>query len=148
MAAQGCVYLHAEYRDRQEDCGLDAPEAVVAWAAERGSRPASNATRWFWSTDYYWGNFQGGWLGWMRSEENRELSEWLYEDRERSGYFRRRWGDQPAVAKMLGMWYELGEEEVRGVRGEGVGRVCDMTPERKGGIIVHKWTVERPFSDF
>ena len=147
MAAQQCVYLHAEYRDRVEDCGLDAPDAVAAWAAAHGAVPAANATRWFWSTDYYWGNFMGGWLGWMRSPQNVDLSRHLYEDRERSGYFRRRWGDQPSVVKMLGMWYRLGEDEVRGVS-EGVGPVCDLTKERKDGVIVHKWTRENPFSDF
>ena len=147
MASQSCVYLHAEYRDRVEDCGFQAPEAVVAWAGGRGGKVASNDTKWFWSTDYYWGNFMGGWLGWMRSVENRALSEFLYEDKENSGYFKRRWGDQPSAVKMLGMWYQLGEEEVRGVS-EGTGMVCDMTKVRKEGTIVHKWTVERPYSDF
>ena len=147
MAEQRCVYMHAEYRDRREDCGLDAPEAVAEWGRRGGRVAASNGTRWWWSTDYYWGNFMGGWLGWMKSRENEALAEWLYEEKEWSGYFKRRWGDQPSVMKMMGMWYELGEQEVRGVE-SGVGMVCDMSKVRKEGTIVHKWTMEHPHSDF
>ena len=104
MQQQGCVWMHTEYNGYGTDCGLDAPEVVEDWAERAyGRKPASYGTTWWGSTDYFYGNLLGGWLGWYRSEENRQLADFMYEDPTRPAYFTHRWGDQPPYAKSLGM---------------------------------------------
>ena len=104
MQQQGCVFMHTFYNGYGSDCGLDAPEVVEDWANRTyGIRPASYGNRWWKGTDYFYGNLLGGWLGWMRSEENRQLADFMYEDPTTPGYFKHRWGDQPPYPKSLGM---------------------------------------------
>ena len=115
MADQHCIWMHSKViQDDREDCSKDGPEAVEAWAAEHQTKPASLGTKWWKSYHYYYGNFQGGWLGWFRSVENKQLATWLYENERHPGYFQHRWGDQPPFIKMVGMWFSLTEESVLG----------------------------------
>ena len=145
MAGQSCVMMHTTYRSRGEDCGLNAPEAVASYAASAlQSVAASSGQQWWGGLDYYWGNFMGGWLGWMKSAENAALSEWLYEDGQLSGYFSRRWTDQPVVIHMLGLWYNLSDSEVRGVGLDGgPGLVCDYSALREQHVL-HKYREGQP----
>ncbi len=114
MHEQTCVWMHSQYSSRKEDCGIDGPEAVEAWASEHSTTPASAPYKWWKSLDYFYGNFVGGWLGWVRSLENRQLATYLYENERHPGYFQHRWGDQPPFAKMLGMWFPIADDAVHG----------------------------------
>ena len=145
MANQSCVMMHTTYRSRGEDCGLNASEAVSSFASKfLQCEAASSGQRWWGGLDYYWGNFMGGWLGWMKSTENAALSAYLYEDGHWSGYFSRRWTDQPVVIHMLGMWYNLTDVEVRGVGLEdGHGPVCDYSALRTHHVK-HKYREGQP----
>ena len=142
MHNQSCVWMHSHYSTRQEDCGLDAGEAVEAWAAEHNTSPASHNTTWWKSLDYFYGNFVGGWLGWVRSVENRQLATYLYENERHPGYFQHRWTDQPPFAKMLGMWFSVADKDVRGqprptAEQQTHSQVCDFSALREG-VILHK----------
>ena len=146
MAGQSCVLMHTTYRSRGEDCGLNAPEAVSAYARTvlGAALPASAGQGWWGGLDYYWGNFLGGWLGWMKAQENAALSSFLYEDAASSGYFSRRWTDQPVVIHMLGMWYNLTNEQVKGVGlHKGQGLVCDYSVLREEHVK-HKYKEGQP----
>ncbi|KAJ3176153.1 hypothetical protein HDU85_007592, partial [Gaertneriomyces sp. JEL0708] len=142
MASQSCIYMHSKYRDRKEDCTRGASDAVRTWAASVGSVPASNSSAWYDSLDYYWGNFMGGWLGWIHSAENKELLDFLFEDESTSGYFHYRWTDQPPVVKTIGMWYNLSDDEIRGSR-TGPAAICDYSYLRENHIK-HKWKPGHP----
>ena len=115
MREQQCVFMHSEYNGYGTDCGEDAPKVYELYASTRfGTSPPSKGTTWWASNDYFYGNLLGGWLGWMHSEENRQLAEFVYEDPTVPGYFPHRWGDQPPYHKMLGMWFHVSDDEVRG----------------------------------
>ena len=115
MEAQQCVWMHSQYNSGSEDCELEGSQAVDDWANRTHHTTAASAGHsWWGSLHYFYGNFIGGWLGWLRSAENEQLATFLYEDRTRPGYFSHRWGDQPTFAKMVGMWFNLSNEQVRG----------------------------------
>ena len=140
MHEQGCMWMHSQYSSRKEDCGLDGPEAVEAWAAEHQTVPASFGRKWWKSLDYFYGNFVGGWLGWVRSVENRQLATYLYENERHPGYFQHRWGDQPPFAKMLGMWFDIADGDVQGkyrmtVKKPMHSQVCDFSALRSVAFV-------------
>ena len=142
MHEQGCMWMHSQYSSRKEDCGLDGPEAVEAWAAEHQTVPASFGRKWWKSLDYFYGNFVGGWLGWVRSVENRQLATYLYENERHPGYFQHRWGDQPPFAKQLGMWFDIADGDVQGKNRTTTAapinsQVCNYAPLRRS-VFIHE----------
>ena len=135
MARKGCVWMHSN-KGGPEDCGVDAFEAVNAWAADRHVVPQSDGQPFMHVESFgnFAGNFIGGWMGWLGSEENLDLARFLYEDRRYPGYFQRRWTDQPAWSIMLGTFHKLTVDEFLGKNGSAV---CDLESWR-GKYFVHK----------
>ena len=82
-----------------------------------------------------YGNLIGGWLGFLRSPENLSLLRHLHDSPRYSGYYQHRWTDQPAYAVMLGMWYDISDEEARGeVR---TPYICDYIGWRYDQVFNH-----------
>ena len=135
MASRQCLWMHSN-KGGPEDCARDAYEAAMLWASRRRVIPRSEG-RDFMHVDTYGnfaGNFLGGWMGWLGSQENLDFAHFLYHNQEFPGYFQRRWGDQPAWSLMLGMFHNLTENEFLGRNGT---TVCDLESWR-GVYFKHK----------
>ena len=135
MARRGCMWMHSN-KGGPEDCGIDAYDAAHTWATERNVIPQSEGQIFMHVEQYgnFAGNFLGGWLGWLTSEENLDFAKFLYEDARYPGYFQRRWGDQPPYVVMLGMFHNLTVDEFVGHAGT---TVCDLE-EWRGPYFRHK----------
>lgn len=130
MQQQGCILLHSNYKPQHESCLTDSNRAVESWCNKTGYCVASQSHAWWSSGGYYFGNFMGGWLGWLTSIENRSLMNYLYENSEYPGYFQHRWADQAPMIMMLGMWYNLTDQQING--SQATHTICDLTGWRYG----------------
>jgi hypothetical protein len=82
-----------------------------------------------------YGNLVAGWLGFLRSPENLSLLRHLQDSSRYPGYWQHRWGDQPGYALMLGMWYNISDDEARGqVRTQ---HICDLIQWRYDSVFDH-----------
>ena len=140
MQQHQCVWLHSKFIDysvfHDEDCAKGAYEAAMAWAESTGHVAISKDTQFFHHQNgYYYGNFIGGWLGYLRAPQNLHLMHYLENSPQHPGYFRHRWGDQPPYSSMLGMWYNLSDEEATGVHETQA--VCDLTSWRTTLVFEH-----------
>ena len=100
MHRQGCLFLHSQIKNRDNDCQDGAFEATTAFASIVGEEPASARHRWCREIDYFYGNFIGFKMAFFSSPAQLYFSRWIYECVE-DGYFRRRWGDQAAPPQKL-----------------------------------------------
>ena len=126
MRQQGCVWLHTQFVRGLEDCTINADHAALEWAKLTGHQPASGSTEFFHLTsDYYYGNFVGGWMGYLRAPENLELMHHLENNKRYPGYYKHRWGDQPAYSLILGMWYNITDKQASG--NASVQAICDLS---------------------
>jgi len=139
MQERGCIFLHSEFIQGSDECARktypSAYRTADHWAREYHTILASNSSLWFqFKKGFFFGNFISGWLGWLRSEENRSLMHYLYQDETIAGYFQHRWTDQPIWLLMLGTFYSLTDEEVIG----GISPlICDLSQWKRSGLFVH-----------
>ena len=135
MRQEGCVWLHTQFVKGLEDCTLNADHAALEWAKLTGHQPASGSSEFFHLTSgYYYGNLVGGWMGYLRAPENLDLMFYLENNKRYPGYYKHRWGDQPAYSIMLGMWYNITDEQASGRAS--VQAICDLSRWR-GSVFTH-----------
>lgn len=108
MAQNDCPVMHSEIRKETASCQEESAVAFNRYSSKQQRVPKSANYSW-WNDDNYhiYGNFMAVSTAWAQSPEMQMMAKWLFDDRETSGYYKHRWGDQGSMIRMYGSMFDV-----------------------------------------